>query len=429
MEFILRWVGFVILASFQSTIPIVLPLVKNEYGWTSLQQGLVASSFYLTFSLVAPIAGHVLDQKNNYYKTLFRSWVVFILLQYIASWLFPYVYVFMVFRMVIGGVECFCLASLLSWTHCSAENQSEKHYCHKNTINSRTLLGGVFGHLFTKILLPLWQIQIPFMYFYWLLCLIGGLWLLLVWKFPFEQHQRKQQKGSPIPSKPFNFKTLYITNRADKLFNMGSQFYYGIAAIALNKWWPTWLIQRYSLSIQQLALYAWPPTLAYAIGGIAWISLVKYVETKQSGRWEHKKTLRVLQLIGTTGSILFISLAFLASPYAWTATLAAAMSSGFNAVALSTKAIFHLDIGNRSDRMHAWGLFQLASNAPGIVGPFLLGAFKDSFQVNWLPFVVAWIILKVIAYLFWLLAVRYMKTPSSVTTIELLPRLKQCLGV
>lgn len=400
--------GFFVAGSFRATLPILLPILEEEYGWTSTQQGLAVSAPFLLGAVGAPVIGHAIDHllkqgARPLATCLMIAWVPFVVLNWISLWFFGFPFALIAIRFVMGVFDMVIFSCLLGIVKKKAEKTGTQH---KTLANAGAMVGGAFGFTFTYILLPLWNSILPFQSFFHILAAMATLWAsAFILTQPFQRPSFTEfTLGEVVPWKDLARKEILAV--------MASKLVYMFALITFTQWWPTWFFQTFRLTVKEYSGLTWIPLLVSAVAGILWVLLADQLESHTKG-WTRKKTLYLFPTLGLIGSLPCMMMAILWAPTPMSAVVLAAAAKMFSASGLSTKSIVHVDMQRTNEAIGLWGWFHLAANLPGALGPVLVGTVKDTLTERWTGAMVVWALLQILAWVFWIVAIKEMGQPTS----------------
>ena len=301
----LWWIAFFNYADRQAIFS-VFPLLQKELGLSSLQLGLLGSSFAWVYGLGAPFAGAIVDRVRRKSAILggLHGWSLICMATALAR-SFP---ALLFFRAAEGMGETFYFpasVSLVSDYH-GAATRSRALGIHQTSVYIGTIAGGFFAGWIGQVYGWRWS----FVVFGGLGMVLGGvLSRLLIEPERGAAERAAGGHGERIPLGEF-LAILWKTPTA--LLLMAAFVCANFVAVVLLSWMPTFLFNKFHLSLAAAGLTA---TLYVQLASMAGSPLGGGLADALRRRWAGGRM--AVQAIGVFGGAPFVVLCGLTASTGW----------------------------------------------------------------------------------------------------------------
>jgi MFS family permease len=266
----------------------VFPLISRQFSLTAVQLGVLGSSFMWMYALFGPFAGWLCDRFPR--KTLILGALLFWSVATGAT-AFSRSYWQLVLCRSLGGLgEAFYFPasmSLISDYH--RETRSRAMSIHQSSVYAGTIAGatvsGVIGQFYG------WRSS------FLLFGILGVLLSLSLWTLLRERARgMSEQPSNPdlVPGLKIDQRTSLFGSLKELLANpavlllitvfMGANF----VAVVLLAWMPTFLYQKFHMSLSMAGFSATAYLQAASVLGVLWGGFLADAMVKRGGKWQHQ---------------------------------------------------------------------------------------------------------------------------------------------
>lgn len=271
----------------RQTVFSVFPLISRQFSLTDVQLGVVGSSFMWMYALFGPVAGWLCDRFSR--KTIVLGALLFWSIVTAAAAL-SHSYWQLVLCRALGGLgEAFYFPasmSLISDYH--GDTRSRAMSIHQSSVYAGTIAGGAVAGAVGQY----YGWRSPFMLF----GILGALLALLLWALLREPERGMSDqlcktippvgRVEPVPSANLlnNLKEL-LTNRIVVLLIIVFIAANFVAVVFLT-WMPTFLYQKFHMSLSMAALNATAYIQIASVVGVVSGGFLADSFVKRGGKWQ-----------------------------------------------------------------------------------------------------------------------------------------------
>ena len=361
------WIAYFFNQADRQIFNIVLPLIKEDLGFTDAQLGLVASTFVLCVGICTPIAGFIGDlfsRKNIIITSLF-IWSIATFFTGFTSTIFSLI---LLRSVAVGGGEAFYAPSanaIICEYH--TKTRAIAMSIHQTALYIGIILSGLIGGLIAEN----YGWRMPFYIF-------GGIGILLTFLLLWRLKQsRNVAPSSSQDRKKFIKEAFVLLFRKPSAMLLGASF---ICLVFVNvgylTWMPTFLHEKFNLSITGAGFSSMFYHHAAAFIGIILGGLLSDKIALKSKLYR-----LVIQGVGMLLGAPFI----FAMGQGSTLTIVYIALAGFGLFRGIYEANFITTIYGVIEpkyRASVIGLVYLFVFSVGSISPYLLGYFKQSFGLS-----------------------------------------------
>jgi len=361
------WIAYFFNQADRQIFNIVLPLIKEDLGFTDAQLGLVASTFVLCVGICTPIAGFIGDlfsRKNIIITSLF-IWSIATFFTGFTSTIFSLI---LLRSVAVGGGEAFYAPSanaIICEYH--TKTRAIAMSIHQTALYIGIILSGLIGGLIAEN----YGWRMPFYIF-------GGIGILLTFLLLWRLKQsRNVAPSSSQDRKKFIKEAFVLLFRKPSAMLLGASF---ICLVFVNvgylTWMPTFLHEKFNLSITGAGFSSMFYHHASAFIGIILGGLLSDKIALKSKLYR-----LVIQGVGMLLGAPFI----FAMGQGSTLTIVYIALAGFGLFRGIYEANFITTIYGVIEpkyRASVIGLVYLFVFSVGSISPYLLGYFKQSFGLS-----------------------------------------------
>ncbi len=368
----LLWFGACLNYVDRLTIFTVFPVIKKEMAVSDVILALFGSTFLWAYAASSPLCGYLGDRFNR--KTIILwSLIIFSLVTFATGFAHTGAEL-IALRILLGISEALFLPSALAHI-ASFHTNATRSVANAIALTGLTV-GAGFGAFFGGYMADYYSWRTGF----YLLGIAGFILCVLFLLFLPARSELREQLTKPA-AEP-SAESLFAKVRA--IFGTPTltcfvllAFTFSLTSWPLGSWGPTYLHERFSLTLTKagaaLALFASAPAL---VGGVlgGWCA-DRWVRRDSRGRL--KLEIIALSLMAPTMALF----GFMLSPGAWNVDLLI-YSAGRGVVEMNSMPIFSM-VTPPSRWSTTYGLYNLAGTLAGSLGVLFVGVMKSSWGIGY----------------------------------------------